>query len=506
MKKMVSVLLAVLLLLTAALPLQAWAEPVERHNGPLTAEVSDDPFAVSFTGLNLIELNADGTSKEDANGDSVYFILFRNEWDEKTSSWYTKQDKLPAGVAYDLKTNTVTLTNFNGANYRLFANMMGDDLTIRVKGACSLAQITIWGDGWGAGLHLTGDGSLTVNEKKLFDNAIEFHPEGVDLTFGIDKATTVKLSAKKDAVAILGTQQTENIFDLPDGVKTEPKKETYVQHKNKRIFGYTINENYFYTMDQPKGVSKDDPDGIYSVSEVTYYPDGVDKPGIPRIDVTHYYYSEKYDFYLEDHDFGDELGHSERVFDDLEAAKAAGFEQIKDENDNLVWLEMRMCGASGNNDVVIGPDGREYAAAWTKKPDGSYGDALAEIEELPGEEDKYLFVIRQDLYDVDTDKLTRVTVDESYDGVYTWKLPGTAFSYEGSGGEQPPATGGVRGDADLDGKVLAKDARLVLRASARLETLTGQAFANCDLDGNGKLLASEARMILRFSAKLEKEI
>ena len=67
-------------------------------------------------------------------------------------------------------------------------------------------------------------------------------------------------------------------------------------------------------------------------------------------------------------------------------------------------------------------------------------------------------------------------------------------------------TAGTRGDADLDGKVLAKDARLVLRASARLEKLEGQAFINCDLDGNGKLLASEARLILRFSAKLEKEI
>ena len=43
----------------------------------------------------------------------------------------------------------------------------------------------------------------------------------------------------------------------------------------------------------------------------------------------------------------------------------------------------------------------------------------------------------------------------------------------------------------------------MLRASAKLETLTGQAFVNCDLNGDGKLLAGEARKILRYSAKLE---
>ena len=69
-----------------------------------------------------------------------------------------------------------------------------------------------------------------------------------------------------------------------------------------------------------------------------------------------------------------------------------------------------------------------------------------------------------------------------------------------------PVTQGLRGDANLDGKVLANDARLVLRASAKLETLEGQAFANCDLNGDGRLLAGEARKILRYSAKLETSI
>ena len=82
----------------------------------------------------------------------------------------------------------------------------------------------------------------------------------------------------------------------------------------------------------------------------------------------------------------------------------------------------------------------------------------------------------------------------------------THFSYYALVDETEEATAGLRGDANLDGKVVANDARLVLRASAKLETLTGQAFVNCDLNGDGKLLAGEARKILRYSAKLETEI
>ena len=61
---------------------------------------------------------------------------------------------------------------------------------------------------------------------------------------------------------------------------------------------------------------------------------------------------------------------------------------------------------------------------------------------------------------------------------------------------------GIRGDADGDGQVTAKDARLVLRASAKLENLSDEATALCDLDGDGSFTAAEARSILRFSAHL----
>lgn len=63
----------------------------------------------------------------------------------------------------------------------------------------------------------------------------------------------------------------------------------------------------------------------------------------------------------------------------------------------------------------------------------------------------------------------------------------------------------IPGDVDGNGKVLANDARLALRASASLETLEGVAFLAADVDGNGKILANDARQILRFSAQLIEE-
>ena len=58
------------------------------------------------------------------------------------------------------------------------------------------------------------------------------------------------------------------------------------------------------------------------------------------------------------------------------------------------------------------------------------------------------------------------------------------------------------GDANGDDRVTAADARIALRASARLETLSDSAIKCCDLNGDGKVSAAEARTILRFSAGL----
>ena len=58
------------------------------------------------------------------------------------------------------------------------------------------------------------------------------------------------------------------------------------------------------------------------------------------------------------------------------------------------------------------------------------------------------------------------------------------------------------GDVDGDGKVTSKDARLALRASARLETLYATPFDAADVNGDGRVTAGDARSILRYAAKI----
>ncbi len=61
----------------------------------------------------------------------------------------------------------------------------------------------------------------------------------------------------------------------------------------------------------------------------------------------------------------------------------------------------------------------------------------------------------------------------------------------------------VKCDVNCDGKVTAGDARLALRASARLESLGLISQIAADVNGKSGVTAADARLILRKSAKLE---
>ncbi len=64
-------------------------------------------------------------------------------------------------------------------------------------------------------------------------------------------------------------------------------------------------------------------------------------------------------------------------------------------------------------------------------------------------------------------------------------------------------TGYLNGDADLDGMITSADARLILRHSVGLETLTGNALFAADRDGDGAIDAGDARLALRAAVGLD---
>ena len=60
----------------------------------------------------------------------------------------------------------------------------------------------------------------------------------------------------------------------------------------------------------------------------------------------------------------------------------------------------------------------------------------------------------------------------------------------------------VTGDMDSDGKVSASDARLVLRAAARIENPEGAFFTAADVNLDGKITAADARKTLLVAANM----
>lgn len=58
-------------------------------------------------------------------------------------------------------------------------------------------------------------------------------------------------------------------------------------------------------------------------------------------------------------------------------------------------------------------------------------------------------------------------------------------------------------DVNADGNITAADARLALRAAAKLETLTPAQFSAADIMRNSAVNAADARIILRIAAKIE---
>lgn len=59
-------------------------------------------------------------------------------------------------------------------------------------------------------------------------------------------------------------------------------------------------------------------------------------------------------------------------------------------------------------------------------------------------------------------------------------------------------------DVNGDGKVTAADARMALRASAKLQGLAGRYFYAADVNKDGKITSADARLILRKAAGLDK--
>ena len=105
---------------------------------------------------------------------------------------------------------------------------------------------------------------------------------------------------------------------------------------------------------------------------------------------------------------------------------------------------------------------------------------------------------------------------QNYNGEYTITVKGlrtisgtaTTLSYtvdffSSDEAEESVNATGRTGDINNDGKISASDARLVLRAAAKLENFNSSQTDIADVNGDNKITASDARKILRVAAKID---
>ena len=161
------------------------AVPAFAANGPSSGDMSDA----------WVQLYDSSVAEPDGS-----YVLYSNGGEADTVE----------GAVYDKATNTITLTNYNHPEMTLATNEMGDDLKLHLVGDNHIAELVVWGFGWGGNLEITGDGSLTINENKTSQiAAIRFMAEGTQglLKVGSNASVTAYKSAGENtySAAFLST-------------------------------------------------------------------------------------------------------------------------------------------------------------------------------------------------------------------------------------------------------------------------------------------------------------
>ena len=284
MKKLISILLSVLLLLSFP-SMTAFAA----NNGPSTYHETwgDTDYYQAY----LRAYGPDSRGIYFTEG-PVYNIFTQN----------TVQKTALSRVSYDLATNTLTLNNTAGTpegKLDFITNMMGDDFTIKVIGNCEAAAITLWGWGYGANLTITGNGTLTVNKKKDFDYGIFVYSEGTKplITFG--DAVKVNLYGKVAASAIIGTPNDDitKTYVFQNGQDANVTKAPYSYENKENILALEYHSRSWDNSEN-RVYREGDTTGIYTMSK--WYR-GEDPTDI-FYKVTKYLYVAKYDAYVEDNE------------------------------------------------------------------------------------------------------------------------------------------------------------------------------------------------------------
>lgn len=174
-RNLLAVILAVLLLMSA-LPLTAFAE--ESKPTPTSGPTEN----VSIFGGARAGVYDTATRQ---NFNVVYY--------DYTNGGLKINNSAVSGMTYDKAANTLTVENVHQRDNELFIWYMGDDFKLNVKGENEFGVIFVYNgfDFHSTSLNIVGDGTLTVNEQRRNDIAIQMVANGAHSLMHLDIADTV---------------------------------------------------------------------------------------------------------------------------------------------------------------------------------------------------------------------------------------------------------------------------------------------------------------------------
>ena len=268
MKKLISLALAIILLLSVMAPITAFAE-----NGPYPNDFEQfenmDLENIDITQIMNIKLSAivflDLNAIEDAPENAIGLV-------------YPTIDELPlpkaySGATYDMETNTLTLKNIVAKTATLIVMAMGDDFKIKLEGYNELAGIMSSGREWGGSITLTGNGELVLgrNADALF-TGLSISADETASFFRVEDSVKLKFYSNEGyfspALSVTGSTLTDPAALIQLGgivVCDEPDFEKYTVEFFEQKEAYDIEWNTLLYYDA--AFTKD---GVYYVGYEDY--------------------------------------------------------------------------------------------------------------------------------------------------------------------------------------------------------------------------------------------
>lgn len=348
MKKTLAIILS-LVMVFALLPVSAFAD-----DGPKPYDPED--FVAAY--ISAYEVDSEG------NYSGVDYYIFDTDPEAELNEL--------EGVRYEPETNTLYLDNLEYPELVFETNGMGDDFTVYITGVCSIANMKIWGDGYGGSIRFEGSGTLEVNKDGYVSYGILVEAENSESAISFGKTVNVIAYGEEFTVGVVGTTVSDAgkaiVFENGEAheVRTINPYEQDVQ-----IFGFSPIDPE--ELDEPQSYGMrvnyaDDPDGIYTATVLDFgfldiEPDDDNTEPEPDSDenmaiyiIVKYAYCEEYNTYIPDFSAFDGVGMAFVLEDSFEEE---GFSFVLEDGEPVEFINENPI-LMGYYTLALDADGNSY--------------------------------------------------------------------------------------------------------------------------------------------------